>query len=135
MATSTLILIAIIAIAAVVLIALIAWVGRNKRNQHRHVVADKIRDAVREESPEVGQQEALADETAARARAAQAEADVKAAQAAGLQQQAAIHRNEASTSRDHLDSEWARADTMDPATQASGADDRTETPGPLTAAK
>jgi hypothetical protein len=32
-------------------------------NQHRHVVADRIRDAVGEESLQVGQQEALADET------------------------------------------------------------------------
>ena len=43
------------------------------------------------------QREALAEETAAKARAAQAEADVKAAQASGLQQQAAVHRGEAVT--------------------------------------
>jgi FtsZ-interacting cell division protein ZipA len=135
MATSTIILIVVIAIAVVVLIAAIAWVARNKRNQHRHVAADKIRESVREESLQVGQQEALADETAAKARAAQAEADVKAAQAAGLQQQAAVHRHEASTSRDHLDNEWARADTMDPATQTPASEDRVDTSGPLNESK
>ncbi len=89
----------------------------NKRNQHRHVVADKIRgQAAKDETLQVKQREALADETAAKARAAQAEADVKAAQASGLQQQAAAHRSEAATSRDQLNEQLDRADTMDPAT-------------------
>ncbi|MFD0359878.1 hypothetical protein ACFQZZ_00205 [Nocardia sp. GCM10030253] len=56
----------------------------------------------------------LADETAAKARAAAAEADVKSAQAAGLQQQAAAHRSEAGTSRDELNQEFERADKIDP---------------------
>jgi hypothetical protein len=137
MATSTIILIIVVAIVVVGLIAAIGWVARNKRNQHRHVVAGRIRDAVAEESLQVGQQEALADETAAKARAAQAESDVKAAQAGGLQQQAAAHRRDASASRDHLDNEWARADTMDPATktpQASSSEVR-NAPGSGTALK
>ena len=42
---------------------------------------------------------------------------MKAAQASGLQQKAAVHRNEAATSRDQLNEQWDRADTMDPDTQ------------------
>jgi hypothetical protein len=79
MTTSSIVLIVLIAVVAILLIATIAWVARNKRNQHRHVEADKIRDRAKEETLQVKQREALADETAAKARAAQAEADVKAA--------------------------------------------------------
>ena len=118
MTTSTIILI-VVAVAAIVLIAALVWVARNKRNQHRHVEAGKIRDQAREETLQVRQREALADETAARARAAQAEADVKSAQASGLQQQAAAHRGEAATSRDELNEQFARADKMDPHSRTS----------------
>ena len=69
----------------------------------------------KEETLHVRLHEALADETAAKARAAQAEADVKAAQASGLQQQAAVHRNEAASSRDQLNEQWDRANELDPA--------------------
>jgi hypothetical protein len=117
MATSTIVLIVVVAVAAILLIAGLAWLARSKRNQHRHVEADKIRDAARQEKLHVGRQEALADETAAQARAAQAEADVKAAQASGLQQQATEHRNEAATSRDQLNDQWDRANELDPASQ------------------
>ena len=120
MATNTTVLIIVVAaFAAILLIAGLTWVARNKRHQKRHVEADKIREDARHETLLVNQQEALADETAAKARAAQAEADVNAAQAAGLQQQAAVHRGEAATSRDHLNKQWDRADTLDPASQAS----------------
>jgi Tfp pilus assembly protein PilE len=117
MTTSTIVLIVVVAVAAILLIAGLAWLARTKRNQHRHVEADKIRDAARQEKLHVGRQEALADETAAKARAAQAEADVKAAQASGLQQQAAAHRGEAATSRDQLDEQWDRANELDPGSQ------------------
>jgi FtsZ-interacting cell division protein ZipA len=119
MTTNTVVLIVVIAIAAILLIAALAWVARNKRNQHRHVEAGKIREQATGETRQVRQREALADETAARARAAQAEADVKAAQASGLQQQAAAHRSEATTSRDEVNQEFERADKMDPAVQTS----------------
>ena len=119
MATSTIVFIIVAAVAAILLIAGLAWVARNKRNQQRHVEAGKIRDDARQETLLVKQQEALAEETAAKARAAQAEADVKAAQASGLQQQAAVHRGEAVTSRDHLNEQWDRADKLDPASPAS----------------
>jgi FtsZ-interacting cell division protein ZipA len=132
MATSTIVLIVVAAVVAILLVAGLTWVARKKRNQHRRVEADKIREDARQETLYVRQQEALADETAAKARAAQAEADVKAAQASGLQQQAAVHRGEAVTSREHLNEQWDRADTLDP---ASGTDetppsgDGTKTPG------
>jgi FtsZ-interacting cell division protein ZipA len=117
MTTSSIVLIVVVAVVAILLIATIAWVARNKRNQHRHVEADKIRDQAKDETLQVKQREALADETAAKSRAAQAEADVKAAQASGLQQRAAAHRSEAATSRDQLNEQWERADKMDPASQ------------------
>jgi FtsZ-interacting cell division protein ZipA len=120
MATSTTVLIIVAAaVVAILLIAGLTWVARNKRNQRRHVKADTIREDARHETLLVKQQESLADETAAKARAAQAEADVKAAQASGLQQQAAVHRDEAVTSRDHLNGQFDRADTLDPASPAS----------------
>ena len=117
MTTSSIVLIVVAAVAALLIVAALAWVARNKRNQHRHVEADKIREQAKEETLQVGAAEALADETAAKARAAKAEADVKAAQASGLQQKAAVHRNEAATSRDQLNEQGDRADTMDPDTQ------------------
>jgi len=114
MATSTTVSIIVAAVVAILLIAVVIWVARNKRNEQRHVEADKIREDAREKTLQVKQQEALAEETAAKARAAQAEADVKAAQASGLEQQAAVHRGEAVNSRDHLNEQWDRADTLDP---------------------
>jgi|ERR1700733_4337456 len=119
MATSTIVLIIVVAVAAVLLIAGLTWVARNKRNQHRHVEADKIRQDAQQETLHVKQREALAQETAAKARAAQAESDVKAAQASSLQQQAAVHRGEAVSSREHLNQQWDRADTLDPASPTS----------------
>jgi hypothetical protein len=119
MVTSTTVLIIVAALVAILLIAGLTWVARNKRNQQRHLEADKIREDATQETLHVKQHEALAEETAAKARAAQAESDVKAAQATGLQQQAAVHRGEAVTSRDHLDEQWDRADKLDPASQAA----------------
>ncbi len=116
MTTSTIVLIVVIALAALLLIAALVWVARNKRNQHRHTEAENIRDEARDESRQVAQREALAEETAARARAARAEADIKAAQAKGLQQEAAGHHREAVASRDDLNEQFDRADTLDPAT-------------------
>ena len=55
----------------------------------------------------------MADGTAAEACSAQTEADVWAAQASGLQQQAAARLGEAAIWRDQLDAQWARADELD----------------------
>ena len=117
MTTSTIVLIAVVAVVAVLVIAAIAWVARNKRTQHRRVEAGDIRDKAAEQSHKVGQREALADETAAKARAAQAEADAKAAHATGLQHQAQIRRTDAATARDEVNEEFDRANKIDPDTE------------------
>ena len=126
MTTNTTVLIVVVAVAAILLIAAIAWVARNKRTQHRRVEAGEIRDKAVEQSHKVGQREALADETAAKARAAQAEADAKAAHATGLQHQAEVRRNDAATARDEVNQEFERADTMDPDTHTNGDTPREE---------
>ena len=115
MPTPTVILIVLVAVAAIALLTMLTWLARNRRNEDLRAQADTIRDEARRDTLQVNEQDALADETAARARAAQAEADVKAAQASGLQQQAAARRGEAATSRSQVNEEWDRADTMDPA--------------------
>ena len=120
MTTNTIVLIVVVAVAAILLIAAIAWVARKKRTEHRRVEAGDIRDKAVEQSHKVGQREALADETAAKGRAAQAEADAKAAHATGLQHQAEVRRTDAATARDEVDQEFERADTMDPDTHTNG---------------
>jgi FtsZ-interacting cell division protein ZipA len=117
MTTSTIVLIVVIAVVALLLIAAIAWVARNKRTQHRRVEAGDIRDKAVDESHKVGQREALADETAAKARVAQAEADAKTAHAKGLQHQAQVRRTDAESARDEVNQEFERADKIDPDSQ------------------
>jgi hypothetical protein len=87
-AVRTIIWIVVVVIAAASLIAAIAWVARKKRTEHHRVQAGDIREKAVEQSHKVGQREALADETAAKARAAQAEAEAMSAPAAGLQHDA-----------------------------------------------
>lgn len=128
MTTSSIVWIVVIAVVALVLIAAIAWVARNKRTQHRRVEAGDIRDKAADESHKVGQREALADETAAKARVAEAEADAKTAHARGLQHQAQVRRSDAATARDDVNQEFERADKMDPNSQTpeTGTADRKE---------
>ena len=114
MTTSTIIWIVVVVIAAASLIAAIAWVARNKRTEHHRVQAGDIREKAVEQSHEVGQREALADETAAKARAAQAEAEAMAAHAVGLEHQAQTHRTDAATSRSEVNRQFERADKIDP---------------------
>jgi FtsZ-interacting cell division protein ZipA len=114
MTTSTIVWIVVVAIAALLLIAAVAWVARKKRTEHRRVQAGDIRAKAVEQSHEVGQREALADETAAKARAAQAEAEAMAAHSEGLQHQAQARRTDAATSRSELNGEFERADKIDP---------------------
>jgi FtsZ-interacting cell division protein ZipA len=117
MTTASIVLIVLVAAVALLLIAAIAWVARNKRTERRRVEAGDIRDKATDASHEVGQREALADETAAKARVAQAEADAKAAHAAGLQHQAQVRRSDAATARDEVNQEFERADKIDPDSQ------------------
>jgi hypothetical protein len=106
MSTTTIAVIVVAAVGLLLLAAALVWLAQRTRKHQRHNEAENIRGEAAEETLRVKQREALADETAAKARAAQAEADVKAAQATGLQQQAAAHRSEAATSRDHLNEQW-----------------------------
>jgi uncharacterized protein HemX len=136
MTTTTIAVIVVIALAALLLLAALVVLGRNKRNQHRRAEAETIRDQAREETRHVTQREALAEETAAKARAAQAEADIKTAQAKGLAQQAAGHRSEAVTSRDDLNERFDRADALDPTTAASDTRSAThDEPQPTTGSR
>ena len=114
MTTSSIVWIVVVVVAAVLLVAAIAWVARKKRTEHRRVQAGDIRDKAVEQSHEVGQREALADETAAKARAAQAEAEAMAAHSAGLQHQAQARHTDAATSRSEVNREFERADKIDP---------------------
>ena len=119
MTTSSIVWIVVVVVAAVLLVAAIAWVARKKRTEHRRVQAGDIRDKAAQQSHEVGQREALADETAAKARAAQAEAEAMTAHSAGLQHQAQARHTDAATSRSELNREFERADKIDPDSQTS----------------
>jgi hypothetical protein len=114
MTTSTILLIVVAAVVTLLLIAAVVWVARNKRTQHRRVEAGDIRDKAADQSHKVGQREAFADETAAKARAAQAEADAKTAHATGLQHEAQVRRSDAATARAEVNQEFERADKIDP---------------------
>lgn len=118
MDTNTIVLIAVVVLAAIVLISVIALISRKKRNELRHAEAVHIRETARDETLVVQQREARAEEIAARARAAQAEADIKAAQARALELQAKSHRSEATASREQVEEQLTRADSLDPAPPA-----------------
>jgi hypothetical protein len=94
MSTTIVIVIIVVAVVVILLVASV-WVLMRKRREHQRVEAEGIRDRAAEQEFEVGQREALAEETAARGRAAKAEGEAKAAQAERLAQQAHVHRSEA----------------------------------------
>jgi uncharacterized protein HemX len=114
MSTSTMWI--VIAVVAVLLIAALVVVIGRARNRRRQQQAAAIREQAKVESAKVERREALAQETAAKARAAQAEAEVKAAEAARLGDRAAKHQSDAATSRDQLQEQFDRADSIDPKT-------------------
>jgi FtsZ-interacting cell division protein ZipA len=119
MATSTVILIVVVAVVAVLIVAGLVWVLRTNRTEHRRFEAEVIRDNAAEQSRKVRQREALADETVAKALAAQAEAEAMAAHAAGLQHQAQARRADAASARDEVNQEFERAATIDPDSDTS----------------
>ena len=102
MATNTMVLIVVAALAVLVLAGVLALVVYKTRTQGRHGKGETIRDQADEDVLRLRRQEALADESAARAHAAQVEIDIKTARACSLQQQATAYRSEAVTSRDQL---------------------------------
>jgi FtsZ-interacting cell division protein ZipA len=119
MTTSTIVLIVVVVIAAALVIAGFAWVARKKRTEHHRVQAGDIREKAVKQSHEVGQREALADETAAKARAAQAESEAMAARAAALHHQAQARHTDAVTSRSEVNRQFERADKIDPDSDTS----------------
>ncbi len=102
MATNAMVLIVVAALAVLVLAGVLAIVVYKTRSQQRHGKGETIRDQADEDVLRLRRQEALADESAARAHAAQVEIDIKTARACSLQQQATAYRSEAVTSRDQL---------------------------------
>jgi hypothetical protein len=121
MATSTIIEIAVAAVAVIAILIALGVVARHKRTEHRRIQASEIRDDAAEQAHTVGRREALADETAARARVAAAEADAKSAHARGLAHEAEERRSVAATARGELDEQFQRANTLDPDTDGDHA--------------
>ena len=110
---STIWIVVVAAVAVLALVVLVVAVSK-ARSRRRQRQAEEIREQARLETARVERHEALGQETAAKARAAQAEAEVKAAEAARLQEQAAKHQSEAATSREQLQEQWERADSISP---------------------
>ena len=111
--TAVWIVTAVVAVLALIVLVVVVSKAGNRR---RHRQAEEIREQAKVETGRVERREALAQETAAKARAAQAEAEVKAAEAARLQEQAATHQSHAATSREHLQEQLDRAESIDPKT-------------------
>ena len=72
-------LIVVAAGAAIFFVAKIGWAAAGKRRQGRHVQADKLREAAKQETRRVRRQEVLVYQAAVKARAVQDKADVQAA--------------------------------------------------------
>jgi FtsZ-interacting cell division protein ZipA len=111
---NTVVLIVVAVVVILLLILAFAFMARSARDKKRRAEADRIREEARVDSSRVEKREAIAAETEAKARAAAAEAEAKAAEAARLSDRAASHRDEAASSRGQLDSQWERADALDP---------------------
>ncbi len=102
MVTNTMVLIIVASLATLVLAGALALVAYKTRSQKRHGKGETIHDQADEDALRLRRQEALADESAGRAHAAQVEIDIKTVRACRLQQQATAYRSEAVTSRDQL---------------------------------
>jgi FtsZ-interacting cell division protein ZipA len=107
----------VVAVAAVIVLAALVFAARNRRNQHRHVKAEHMREEITTHVQKVDKRQALGDETAAKARAAEAEAEAKAAEAARLKEQAAGHHEAVATSREDIEQRRKHADRLDPKTR------------------
>ena len=118
MTSSNIVWIVIAAVVAILLIAALIFAASRARRRRRQRQADEIREQAAVETAKVDRRQALADETAAKARAAQAEAEAKAAEAARLQERAATHQSDVATSREQLQEQWKRADSIDPKVKA-----------------
>jgi FtsZ-interacting cell division protein ZipA len=122
MTSSNIVWIVIAAVVAVLLIAAVIFAASKARRRRHERQADEIREQAKVETARVDRRQALADETAAKARAAQAEAEAKAAEAARLQERAATHHSDAATSREQLQEQFKRADSIDPKVRTDARD-------------
>jgi FtsZ-interacting cell division protein ZipA len=124
MSTSNTVWIVIAAVVAILVIAALIFAASRASRSRRQRQAEQIREQARLETAKLERREALAEETAAKARAAQAEAEVKAAEAARLQERAVKHQSETAASREQLDEQLNRADTIDPGVKKDAREDR-----------
>jgi hypothetical protein len=122
MSTHNIVWTVIAVLVAVLVLAAVIFAASRASRRRRQQQAEEIREQATLEAGRVERRQAVADETAAKARAAQAEAEAKAAEAARLQERATMHHNEASTSRERLQEQWERADSLDPAANAEKRD-------------
>ena len=99
------------------MLAALVFAARSRRNQRRHVEAEQMREELTTHVQKVDRRQALADETAAKARAAEAEAEAKAAEAARLKEQAAGHHDAVAASREDIEERRRHADMLDPKTR------------------
>jgi len=115
--TNTTVMIVAAAVAALLLGGMLAGVVYKTRTRQRHVNGEPIHDQAEENARYVRHQEALADESAVKAHAAQVEVDIKTARARRLQRQAAVDRSEATTSQDKLNELRDHTDKLNAAAQ------------------
>lgn len=111
MVTNTIVLIVVAAVVALLLTGMLAAVMYKTRTRQRLVEGETIRDQAEENVRHVRHQEAVADECAAEAHAAQVEVDIKTAGARRLHRQASARRSEAVTSRLQLNKVSNRVDS------------------------
>lgn len=117
----------VVAVVVVLLVVAIAVVATRKGKERKRLEAQGIREKAADEAAIAEERELLARESEAKARRAQAEADVKAAEADKLAQQAHAHQGDAAQSRDAVDSEFERANRIDPdVPRTSGRSDRSD---------
>jgi hypothetical protein len=107
----------VVAVVAVIVLAALVFAARSRRNEKRHVQAEQMREELTTHVQKVDKRQALADETAAKARAAEAEAEAKAAEAARLKEQAASHHDAVAASREDIEERRKHADWLDPKTR------------------
>ncbi|MGW4479699.1 hypothetical protein [Rhodococcus triatomae] len=125
----------VVAVIAVLIVAALVVALLRRRTAQRRDEAERLRTDAHQKSFDVGREEALAEERAARARIAAAEADAKQAQADRLRKEAGAAETEAAASRADLDAQWQRADEIDPgvrhrADSVDGETSRGESPTP-----
>ena len=112
----------VVAVVAVIVLAALVFAARSRRNQRRHVEAEQMREELTTHVQKVDKRQALADETAAKARAAEAEAEAKAAEAARLKEQAAGRHDAVAASREDIEERRRHADRLDPKTRVDDED-------------